>query len=178
MALRGKRENGRGCTVYLHKCKLETKRIVVGFAVCHSCSCFSEEGARLLTTSFFSLFALLIKALHKPLNYRANVFLGSTLGKRCLCGCWFPKIDVDSHCLYSVKTATAAVGEFQHGDFCRDCTLHTTQKYVSSESCQTKSSNLGYTCCCLAGKTSASNVTLSLGSSHFFLSYRELKSPI
>lgn len=51
-----KRENRRGCTVYLHKCKLETKRIVVvvGFAVCQGCSCFSEEGARLLTTSFFS----------------------------------------------------------------------------------------------------------------------------
>lgn len=39
----------------------------------------------------------------KQLNYKVNVLLGSTLGKWHLCGCWFPKIDVDFYCVYSIK---------------------------------------------------------------------------
>lgn len=53
------------------------------------------------------------------------------MGKCCLCGCWFPKIDVDFHCVYPIKTSTAAVGEFQHRDFCRACTLHKHNKKTS-----------------------------------------------
>lgn len=54
MAFRGERENGRRRTVYLHKCWLEAKSVVdvvVVFTVCLGCSCFSEEGAGLLTTT-------------------------------------------------------------------------------------------------------------------------------
>lgn len=130
VAFRG--ERGKAEDVYLHKCSLETKSIVVGFAVCQVCCCFSEEGAMLLITRFLP--SLLIKTLHKASNYRANVLLESRLGKWCLCGCWLPKIDVDFYCVYSIKTATAAVGEFQHRDFCHASTLHKHNKKISKTS--------------------------------------------
>lgn len=131
-AFRGERESDRGCIS--SQVLVRNKK----YCCCWVCSCFSEEGATLLTTSFVP--SLLIKALHEASNYRASVLLGSTLGKCCLCGRWFPKIDVDSHCVYSIKTTTAAVGEFQHRDFCRACTLHKhNKKYPSHHNFYTQS---------------------------------------
>lgn len=68
----------------------------------------------------------------KPLNYRASVLLGSPLGNFCPCGCWFPKIDVDFHCVYSVKTATAACGRVSAQGFLSCLHLAQTHENVQN----------------------------------------------